>query len=179
VADSERSIAKEELVKLLASALGQEKSEEVVLSTARSLGYAGPYYSANEVRGLFVQLSKTEGLIGVVARFAVSRGDVEALVEKAQSTRNPRVSAKPGVSDPPSSKSRIAVVDLLPLLSPALGTEKARDATTATAVRLGFDARSLSRDEALAVLDDLARSEGIIGVVARFEKARFLLEMGN
>lgn len=172
MADTERTIAKDELSKLLAAALGQEKSEEVVLGTARLLGFSPPYFSANEVRALFETMSKAEGLIGVVARFAVSRGDVDALVEKAQvqSSRNPLVGA------PSSADLRLAAVDLLPLLAPALGTEKARDAVTTSAQRQRFNPQSLTRDQALAVLDDLAHTEGIVGVVARFAKARFLLE---
>jgi hypothetical protein len=172
MADSERTVAKDELTKLLAAALGQEKSDEVVLATARSLGFTPPYFSANEVRSMFEAMSKAEGLIGVVARFAVSRGDVDALVEKArsQSSRNP------STKDASSTKVRIAAVDLFPLLAPALGTEKARDAVTLTAQRMRFDPQSLTHDQALAVLDELAQSEGIVGVVARFAKARFLLE---
>lgn len=170
--DTERTISKDDLTRLLAAALGQEKSEEVILTTARSLGFDPPYFSANEVRSLFATLSKAEGLVGVVARFAISRGDVDALVDRAltQSTRNPQV------KDPSSTKIRLAAVDLLPLLAPALGTEKARDAVTVSAQRQRFDPQSLTRDQALAVLDDLAESEGIVGVVARFAKARFLLE---
>jgi hypothetical protein len=172
MADSERTITKDELTKLLAPALGQEKSDEVVVSTARSLGFSAPHFSANEVRTLFAKLSKADGLIGVVARFAVSRGDVDALVEKAMS----RSARNPSVQVPSSAKLRIAAVDLLPLLAPALGTEKARDAVTTTALRLRFDPQSLTREQALMVLDELARSEGIVGVVARFAKARYLLE---
>lgn len=170
--ETKRTIATDELTKLLAAALGQEKSEEVILSTARSLGFEPPWFSANEVRALFATLSQVEGLIGVVARFAVSRGDVEALVESAltESARNPTAHA------PSSAKQRVAAVDLLPLLAPTLGTEKARDAVTASTLRQGFDPASLTHEQALAVLDDLARSEGIVGVVARFAKARFLLE---
>jgi hypothetical protein len=172
MSDTNRTVTKDELTKLLAAALGQEKSDEVVVSTARSLGCGPLHYSANEVRLLFDALSKAEGLIGVVARFAVSRGDVDALVEKAliESTRNP------GKQEPSSPKLRIAAIDLLPLLAPALGTEKARDAVTTTAQRLRFDPKSLSREQALTVLDELAQSDGIVGVVARFAKARFLLE---
>lgn len=170
--DAERTVARSELTNLLASALGQEKGEEVVVAAARALGLAGPHFAPDEVRAIFARLSTEEGLIGVVARFVVSRGDVEALVERTSLPSARRASsaklqaAKPGV----------AVVDLLPLLAPALGTEKARDATNAAAVRLGLDARSLTRDDAVAVLDELARAEGIVGVVARFAKARFLLE---
>jgi hypothetical protein len=169
---SDRTISKDELTKLLAPSLGQEKSEEVVVTTARSLGFSPPYFSATEVRALFDRLSRVEGLIGVVARFAVSRGDVETLVEKALTQSSRMLRAK----EPSSTKVRVAAVDLLPLLAPALGTEKARDAVTTTAQRLNFDPQSLTRDEALSVLDELARSEGIVGVVARFAKARFLLE---
>jgi hypothetical protein len=172
MAESERTIPRDELTKLLAPSLGEEKSEEVILAMSRTLGFSLPVYSPAEARSLFDALSKAEGLIGVVARFAISRGDVDALVEKAMtlSSRNPRV---PDVS---STKMRIAAVDLLPLLAPALGTEKARDAVTHTAQRLRFDSQSLTREQALAVLDDLAQSDGIVGVVALFAKARFLLE---
>lgn len=168
----ERTIPKDELTKLLAAALGQEKSDEVVVSTARSLGFGPLHYSAQEVRTLFEALSKAEGLIGVVARFAVSRGDVETLFEKAMTESSRHAAAH----DHSSAKTRITAVDLLPLLAPALGTEKARDAVTTTAQRLRFDPQSLTREQALTVLDELAQSEGIVGVVARFAKARFLLE---
>ena len=168
----ERTIPKDELTKLLAAALGQEKSDEVVVSTARALGFGPLLFSAQEVRSLFEALSKAVGLIGVVARFAVSRGDVDTVVEKSLSDS----ARHPVAQEQPSAKKRIAAVDLLPLLAPALGTEKARDAVTTTAQRLRFDPQSLTREQALRVLDDLADSEGIVGVVARFAKARFLLE---
>ena len=174
MSDSERTISKDELTKLLAAALGQEKSEEVVVSTARSLGLSPPNFSAAEVRALFAALSKVEGLIGVVARFAVSRGDVDTLVERALTESS--CSAAP--HEPSSAGIGITAVDLLPLLAPALGTEKARDVVTATAQRMRFDPQNLTREQALAVLDVLAESEGIVGVVARFAKARFLLEGG-
>jgi hypothetical protein len=66
-------------------------------------------------------------------------------------------------------------IDLLPWLAPALGREKARDATTAAAHRLGLDPRSLSREQAMTVLDELAREGGIVGVVARFARSRLVL----
>lgn len=172
MSDNERTIPKDELTKLLAAALGQEKSDEVIATTARSLGIGPVYFSAGDVRALFTTLSNAEGLIGVVARFAVSRGDVEALVEKAMTES----SRHPVAKEHASANLRISAVDLLPLLAPALGTEKARDAVTTTAQRLRFDPQSLTREQALTVLDELAQSEGIVGVVARFAKARFLLE---
>lgn len=171
MADTARRITRDELARLLASALGQEKADEVVTSAAHALGFAGSSHTIEEARAILERLATTEGLIGVVARFALSRGDVDALVESA-----PASEARPSASpERPSKSPRADVVDLLPLLAPALGTEKARDATTAVATRLGLDARCLTREEALTVLDELAREGGIVGVVARFAKARFLL----
>jgi hypothetical protein len=63
------------------------------------------------------------------------------------------------------------------LLAPALGTEKAREAIEHAAAKRGIDLTSgLTYNGALAVLDELTTIEGIVGVVARFAKARFLLD---
>jgi hypothetical protein len=163
-----RTIPKEEITVLLASALGQEKSDEVVVTAARELGLAGAHYGPDEVRAIFAKLVAADGLVGVVARFAVTRGDVERLASKA---RPPSERQLPASSPAP-------VVDLLALLAPALGAEKARDATEAAAAKIGADVQALTRDDALRVLDVLASTEGIVGVVARFAKARFLLSSG-
>ncbi|MBX3190216.1 MAG: hypothetical protein KF819_24670 [Labilithrix sp.] len=186
---SGRRITKDEVSVLLAAALGQEKSEEVVLQTARTLAIPGTVWSGVEVRAIFARLSEAEGLIGVVARFALSRGDIDKLVgREALSVAIDVVDAVDAIdaidaieAPAPSSarlrsvEPRAASVDLLPLLAPALGAEKARDAVQSTALRLGFDPAHLTRDQGLAVLEELARTDGIVGVVARFATARFLL----
>src|SRR5581483_796790 len=100
------------------SALGQEKSEEVVVSAARELGIvAGSSYSAEEMRAIFQKLATADGLVGVVARFAISRGDVDRLARNARSS-TPQRAATPSAS----------TIDLIPLLAPAIGVEKAREA---------------------------------------------------
>ncbi|HEY8074899.1 MAG TPA: hypothetical protein VIF62_12335 [Labilithrix sp.] len=161
----DRPIGREDLTVLLSSALGQEKSEEVVVSAARELGIpAGNTYSAEEMRAIFQRLVTVEGLVGVVARFAISRGDVDRLARTARSSTPQR-----------AAQQSSSTIDLIPLLAPAIGVEKAREAIESGAARLGLDAKSLSQDQALAVLELLAKAEGIVGVVARFAKARFLL----
>jgi hypothetical protein len=162
-----RTIPREHLTRLLASALGQEKSEELISSAARAQGLSGLSFSPDEVREIFQVLSKTEGLVGVVARFALSRGDVEVIVAEAPLSNREPPSVRP--------ETKPTAADILPLLSPALGTEKARDATEAAAAKLGLDLGNLTRDEAILLLDEMAGTEGIVGVVARFAKARFLL----
>ncbi len=168
---NDRNVSVADVAALLSSALGDEKSEEIVTSAARSLGYTSAFYTAAEVRAIFDALARSEGLIGVVARFAISRGDVERVV-----TRGPRSARRTSVQ---MEAVRAATsVDLLPLLAPALGIDKARDATTAAAARLKLDPHALTREHALLVLDELTKNEGIVGVVARFAKARFLLGSG-
>jgi hypothetical protein len=165
-----KSIPKDAVVALLASALGQEKSDEVVLSTAHSLGITGTVWTGSEVRAIVDMLAKAEGLVGVVARFALTRGDVDRLVKRSIPPEGPPSSLPRRPSPTPKSG-----IDLVALLAPALGAEKARDATDASCAKLGLDARVLSRADALCVLDDLTSNDGIVGVVARFAKARFLL----
>jgi hypothetical protein len=166
---SDRPILREDLTVLLSSALGQEKSEEVVVSAARELGYApSTSYSADETRAIFERLSLVAGLVGVVARFAISRGDVEKLAARARPSQQQKVaSPKP------------TATDLIPLLAPAIGVEKAREAIENGCARLGLDPKSLTSENAIAVLDLLAKAEGIVGVVARFAKARYLLSSGS
>jgi hypothetical protein len=175
---AERPITKQDCAVLLTSALGQDKSDEVIVSTARTLGIARSAYTADDVRAIFDKLVKAEGLVGVVARFAVSRGDVDKLIARAPKVLPPVQVGRPqfrvGTSAaPPASTER---VDLMHLLAPALGAEKARDAIEHAASRRGVDfATGLSHAGALAVLDEMTKVEGIVGVVARFAKARFLL----
>jgi hypothetical protein len=174
------AVSKDDLALLLASALGQDKSDEVVATAARSVGAVRPTFSGPEIHAVFDVLVKAEGLVGVVARFAVSRGDVDKLIARASPPQSivigrPRFEVDTQ-STAPASGPPTPTVDLIPLLAPALGAETARDAIEAAAARRGVDvATGLSHSGALAVLDEMARIEGIVGVVARFAKARFLL----
>lgn len=181
---SDRPITKEEIAVLLASALGQDKSDEVVSTAARALGIVCGSFSGEDVRAIFERLVKAEGLVGVVARFAVSRGDVDKLVARAPQRIDAQSIGRPTFqigtrSNSGPAPAPVTTVDLMPLLAPALGAEKARDAIEAAAARQGVDiATGLSQAGALAVLDEMARIEGIVGVVARFAKARFLINPG-
>jgi hypothetical protein len=56
-----------------------------------------------------------------------------------------------------------------------VGEEKAKEAILQAAKALGLSSTELTRAEALQVLDVMAKSPGLLGVAARFGKARFLL----
>lgn len=180
---ADQPITKEDVAVLLASALGQDKSDEVVASAARAAGVSRTAYLSDDIRGIFDKLVKAEGLVGVVARFAVSRGDVEKLIARVPKEPAKRPAGaperRPGAPDAvsPQSLPPSVAIDLMHLVVPALGTEKARDAIEQAAARRGIDlSAGLTYNGALTVLDEMTQVEGIVGVVARFAKARFLLK---
>jgi hypothetical protein len=176
----DRPISHQEVAVLLSSALGQDKSIEVVATAARELGISQlGALDGEEVRAIFNRLVIAEGLVGVVARFAVSRGDVDKLIARAPvSERHPRAPSR--LAHAASGEGEGAAkpsVDIVHLIAPALGAEKAREAIETAATRRGISlAKGLSQDDALTVLDEMTKVEGIVGVVARFAKARFLLD---
>lgn len=176
---ADRPITREDIAVLLASALGQDKSDEVVASAARAAGISRTSYVADDIRGIFDKLVKAEGLVGVVARFAVSRGDVEKLIARVPKQASAPQRAGAATAAPQSVPPSVAI-DIMHLIVPALGTEKAHEAIEHAAAKRGVDlASGLSYNGALAVLDEMTKVEGIVGVVARFAKARFLLNPRN
>lgn len=73
------------------------------------------------------------------------------------------------------SGDRLTLETLSAQLAQALGEEKARDVIRATTSGLGLKGPSLSREEALNVLAEIADTPGIVGVCARFARTRLLL----
>ena len=177
----DRPITKDDIAILLASALGQDKSDEVVVSAARAAGISRSAYLSDDIRAIFDRLVRAEGLIGVVARFAVSRGDVEKLIARVPQPVSKSRSGGPDAASnardgAPHSIPPSVAIDLMHLIVPALGIEKSRDAIEQAAARRSVDMSSgLTYNGALTVLDEMTKVEGIVGVVARFAKARFLL----
>ena len=67
--------------------------------------------------------------------------------------------------------------ELVELLSPSLGEEKAGELVAATAASLGLNLDNLDENQALQILEKLAGTPGLVGITARFAKARALLKM--
>lgn len=61
-------------------------------------------------------------------------------------------------------------------LSKAIGQQAARDAVMEEITASGLNELSLDRDDALSVLETLAKREGLIGVAARFARSRWMLQ---
>jgi hypothetical protein len=64
--------------------------------------------------------------------------------------------------------------DIAAIFTSALGEEKARELVARVAEKQRFGTRG-SVDQALAILEALALEPGIVGVTARFGKARLIL----
>jgi hypothetical protein len=64
--------------------------------------------------------------------------------------------------------------DLIDLLSPTIGAAKASDVITGALRRRGVSG-FFTRDQALAMLEDVAATQGIVGISARFAKVKVSL----
>jgi hypothetical protein len=73
------------------------------------------------------------------------------------------------------SARRLPTAELVRLLGTSMGEEKASEAVRGALekLRLRVDG-TLSQDEAMAALDELANVKGLVGTVARFAKARVI-----
>ncbi len=86
-------------------------------------------------------------------------------------------------SDPPhpppsraAATGPLRIEELVAFFKPSVGEEKSREAVDTAIGRLHFVHKTqLDRVESLAVLDEIAAAPGIVGVAARFAKARILL----
>ncbi|MBI1947752.1 MAG: hypothetical protein HYS27_18835 [Deltaproteobacteria bacterium] len=80
-------------------------------------------------------------------------------------------SSKDGVHVVGGTHSR---VELATMLSNSVGQERALEAVAAVCAARALG-EILTTDEALAVLEELAQQQGVIGIAARFAKGRALL----
>jgi hypothetical protein len=171
------------LTEMLAATLGWEKSAEVVNATALRLGLPPVILTLTQAAALLSELAKAPGMVGVTARFARSRMDLGA-PPSAPTSGRASVAPKPSSDEPPPSSLKnvarsLLISELVGLLAGTVGQERAEDAVLEVVRRLGLPTRSLSRDQTLAVLDDLAVRPGLVGVTARFAKARAILLFGG
>ena len=172
------------LIEMLAATLGWEKSAEVVNATAQRLGLSAVVVTPAQASALLSELAKAPGMVGVTARFARSRMEFSAPQSSPTSGRASVVPQTPPPEEaPPSSLKSVTrsllMGELVALLASTVGQDRADEAVLEAVRRLGLPTRSLSRDQALAVLDDLAARPGLVGVTARFAKARAILLFGG
>jgi hypothetical protein len=178
--DSSGRFSLRELVALLAPTLGQERSREAILGAAGELGLAGEAFAWEEALSVLDRLARGTGILALAARFARDRlaNHVEAPLD-APASRRPSYPAGPrrapstrpfGMASEPGR--RIAVTRLKAQLAPALGQEKSDQLVAEAMLWLRLGGEDLALEQALSVLDRLGATPGLVGVTARFARAR-------
>jgi hypothetical protein len=156
-----------ELVALLAPTIGQDKSRDAVVAAARHLGLEGDALAREEALSILDHLATSAGILGVAARF----------VRERSASRPARVVCEPPPAGDPApagvpSAGGAAAAKLKAQLAPALGQEKSEQLVADAMKQLGIDGHELTAAEASAILDLLAGTPGLVGVTARFARAR-------
>jgi hypothetical protein len=76
---------------------------------------------------------------------------------------------------PKNEDPRVPPREIARLLAAGIGMEKAEASVNAAMDALKLEPSSLTRAQALAVLEHVAAEPGVVGVTARFAKSRLLL----
>lgn len=188
------AIPRAELVLSLAPSLGEEKSVEVVNGALAKLGFDDAVLEPAQVDAVLELLAAEPGLVGVAARVAKQRSrvfsDDPATGATGESSSTTRRSIRPRAVDariyessttlrapsvPPIGPARVRLKDLVRMLAPSIGEARGEEVVRETATKLGLEGLDMSHDQALELLEVLAKEAGVVGVTARFAKARMLL----
>jgi len=164
------------LIELLAPAIGKEKSEDLISSSARALNYATDQLNLEQAIEILTALGAHAGIVGVSARFAKTRLMIPH--RKQDKLRSVEQSLAPLAEMASPLRSAATTLDsgeLIALLANSLGTEKSREVVGVSLSQLGFRAGTLDAQQARQVLDLMAESEGIVGVASRFAQSRLSL----
>jgi hypothetical protein len=162
-----------EIVALLAPTLGEERAGEVVRDALTALRVTGDAIARRDVARTLEHIGRTPGFVGSVARFALARVMVKDAVMVKEAGEARRTVPPPGPR--PVKDEILGRSELTALLASSLGEEKAKEVVEEALRKLGALHDTFPLSQGVAALDELARSEGLVGVTARFAKARLLL----
>jgi hypothetical protein len=154
-----RSLSVDDLVAMMASSVGEEKAREAVMTVVRTLGTA-------QGELVLEVLAREPGVIGVTARFVRARAEGPRAGE-------PSARAMQGSQQPRTNT--IDADQIAGLLAPSLGEERSLEIVREALRQHGAPLVGIDRARALDVLEGLACERGIVGVTARFAKARLIL----
>lgn len=169
-----------DITSLLAATLGWEKADEVVALAISRMGVDPSRLTAYQARKILELLASAPGIVGVTARFAQSRASfgsaAQRRVEEARAAANAmRPGAAATTGRPRQSEVRVKRSEIAALLGPNVDAARSARAVDDAARELGVQTESLTPQQAIKVLDALANEDGVVGVAARFAKARFAL----
>jgi hypothetical protein len=164
----------DQLIALLAQASGVERARAIVEEACGEAGVPFPP-SVVGTRAVVQRLAGRSGAVGAAVRLAQRRAATRApdgaaaWPVAAPVRRDPTPTDETKTAEPPPPS-------VVALLSPALGETQAAEVVHDVASRLGLDARALSARDAARVLDVLAARSDYVATVARFAKAKAMLD---
>lgn len=174
MADSGSGTARAVAAKI-APMLGWDRAVEVVSDAMRRLGLKDGALSSEDTKAILEDLTHEQGLIGVTARYALSRA-------RSPSGSRSDLQAMTPPSSRPSPESgaaallvaTVGVHEMIAQLAALMGEDKGEAVVLAALKRLGLPRDRLDREETTRLLDDLCRQEGHVGTTARFVRARVM-----
>lgn len=175
----------EALVSMLAPAVGTERARASVLSALASLGLAEQLIDEDGARRVFQFLQGAGGLTGIASRRALatmSSGEepeptsAEPLMRAVVNADITPARGLPAVNAMTSHVNPTVVTraDIVDLLAHAVGKAVAEDAVDRAATSVGFGSVGTVQS-AMRVLELIAQDAGLVGITARFAKARLAL----
>jgi hypothetical protein len=147
------------LAESLAQVLGEAQAREVLRTAAVKLAIDAQGAGPEAEERVIDWLCEQAGLIGTAARHA---------------RRRKRSSVEPPTGSHSVSRS-LTRQELIDELARALGNDKATELVHDACYIQGFAGPTLSAAQAATLLEALAEAGGVIGVTARFAKARLAL----
>jgi hypothetical protein len=171
------------VVQLLAPTLGLEKSREVVAAAARQLGYPDPVtFSLEQAESLLQHLTGAEGIVGVVARYAVNRVGTLVLSDDDEPTDTGIILRPPTHEPGTGSYNRLPTVsmsELVELFASSIDSARASELLRQAADQLKIGPGPWPRPQAVTLLEHLCTLEGMPGVVARYVQPRVLQKLSK
>jgi len=177
------TISATRLMELLAPTLGWEKSSEVVSVALARRGLSHGDLSIEDALVTLDHLTQSPGMVGIAARYAATRlgalRPAGAVVEGAPPPPSSSPGQRPSSPEhPSSSRTRPSTVDLrdvVELFAGAMSPEQSEAAVLGAARHLRLPKDRLDKAQALSLVDHLAAEPGVVGLCARFAKARLIL----
>ncbi len=149
----------QEIVDALGRVVGREVSQEALLRALHSLGFLEGSLTPGQVQQVLKHLSYEPGSLGATARLALARFLSDGVIDTSDSSRMERNAGENVVS----------------LLAATLGREKSVQLVSEVMGSLGLSGVELPKEQAIAVLNAIAKRDGLVGITARFAMAKVML----
>jgi hypothetical protein len=164
---------------MLAPTLGWDRSVEVVVGALRRLGLKDEDLRNEERRAILEDLAMEAGIVGVTARYALSRVGGGSRPDHKSVSIPPSSIPTPDSSAAQRLAATLPVHELVAQLATMMGTEKSEATVLAGLKRLDLPRERLDREQVGRLLDDLGRQEGLVGITVRFVRPKIVARFGG